>query len=61
MEKKDMNAESAMIEIDKIVTEYKRIEVGIYITHLCKRYMEEYDMTIEEFLYRLSGSLGKLE
>lgn len=57
MEKRDMNAEQARIAIDTIVSEYKRVEVGIYITHLCKRYMYEYDMSKEEFLYRLAGSL----
>ena len=60
MEKNHMDAERAREAIEMIVTEYSRIDVGIYISLLCKRYMDEYNMDEEELFFRLSNSINRL-
>ena len=60
MEKNHMDAERARETIEMIVTEYNRIDVGIYISLLCKRYMDEYNMDEDELFFRLSNSMNRL-
>ena len=60
MEKNHMDAERAKETIEMIVTEYNRIDVGIYISLLCKRYMDEYNMDEDELFFRLSNSMNRL-
>lgn len=55
-----MDAERAKETIEMIVTEYNRIDVGIYISLLCKRYMDEYNMDEDELFFRLSNSMNRL-
>lgn len=58
--KNHMDAERAKETIEMIVTEYNRIDVGIYISLLCKRYMDEYNMDEDELFFRLSNSMNRL-
>ena len=55
-----MDAEREREAIEMIVTGYSRIDVGIYISLLCKRYMDEYNMNEEELFFRLSNSINRL-
>lgn len=55
-----MDSERAREAIEMIVTEYNRIDVGIYISLLCKRYMDEYNMDEDELFFRLSNSMNRL-
>lgn len=59
-EKNHMDSERAREAIEMIVTEYNRIDVGIYISLLCKRYMDEYNMDEDELFFRLSNSMNRL-
>lgn len=58
--KNHMDSERARETIEMIVTEYNRIDVGIYISLLCKRYMDEYNMDEDELFFRLSNSMNRL-
>ena len=58
--KNHMDAERARETIEMIVTEYNRIDVGIYISLVCKRYMDEYNMDEDELFFRLSNSMNRL-
>lgn len=60
MDKKQMDSELALLEIETLVSNYTKTEVDIFISILCVRFMREYNISKEELLESLSGNIDRL-
>lgn len=56
-----INPDEAYKVIEKLVNEGKPKEVGIFISLLSHRYMQEMGISKEQFMTSLSNSIDKLE
>ncbi len=56
-----MDSKSTMEMIEVLVKEVDPKEVGIFISLLSKRYIQETGITKEQFMTSLSNSIDKLE
>ena len=58
---RSINASEAHKAIEKIVSEGNPKEVGIFISLLSHRYMQEVGISKEQFITSLSNSIDELE
>lgn len=56
-----INPEEADKVIEKLVKQTQPIELGIFISLLSHRYMQEVGITKEQFMTSLSNSIDKIE
>lgn len=56
-----INPDEAKKVIEKLVREGNKTEVGIFISLLSHRYIQEMAITKEQFLSSLSNSIDKLQ
>ena len=56
-----INSEEADKVIEKLVKQTQQTELGIFISLLSHRYMQEVGITKEQFMTSLSNSIDKIE
>lgn len=60
MNKKQMDSELALLEIETIVNNYTETEVDIFISILCVKFMKEHKISKEELFESLSSNIDRL-
>lgn len=60
MNKKQMDSELALLEIETIVNNYTKTEVDIFISILCVKFMKEHKISKEELFESLSSNIDRL-